>query len=222
MLAAGLPIGKSLAEPALVDEARAVIAAMRARGAEVPMPIDVVTAKEFKADAAATVKAAADVARRRPDPRHRPADAPRRSPRCCSRPARSSGTARSACSSSTPSRTAPRRSRARSQRSTAFSIAGGGDTLAAIAKYGIDDRHRLHLDRRRRVPRGARRQDAAGVRDPRAARRGPAHAAATGRTGVDADNRAATTIPRRLPCPAPPRSSPRSARRRARPRCSSG
>ena len=53
MLAAGLKIGKSLAEPGLVDEARAVIAAMKARGAEVPIPTDVVTAKTFSADAKA-------------------------------------------------------------------------------------------------------------------------------------------------------------------------
>src|SRR5690606_26480448 len=45
MLAAGLKIGKSLAEPALVDEARAVIEAMKARGAAVPIPEDVVVAK---------------------------------------------------------------------------------------------------------------------------------------------------------------------------------
>ena len=57
LLAEGLPIGKSLAEPALVDEARAVIAAMKSRGADVPLPVDVVTATEFKADAAATTKA---------------------------------------------------------------------------------------------------------------------------------------------------------------------
>jgi len=62
MLAAGLKIGKSLAEPDLLDEAKAVILAMTARGAAVPIPIDVVTAKEFKSDAKATVKAAADVA----------------------------------------------------------------------------------------------------------------------------------------------------------------
>ena len=54
LLAEGLPIGKSLAEPALVEEARAVIAAMRARGADVPLPVDVVVAREFKADATAT------------------------------------------------------------------------------------------------------------------------------------------------------------------------
>ena len=55
MLAAGLPIGKSLAEASLVGDAKAVIEAMRARGAAVPIPTDVVTAKAFKADAVATV-----------------------------------------------------------------------------------------------------------------------------------------------------------------------
>src|SRR3982750_4795874 len=61
LLAEGLPIGKSLAEPPLAGEARAVIAAMRARGAEVPLPVDVVTATEFKADARAATKGVADV-----------------------------------------------------------------------------------------------------------------------------------------------------------------
>ncbi len=62
MLAAGLPIGKSLAEPEQVGEARAVIDIMAKRGAAVPIPTDVVCAKSFGADAQATVKAAADVA----------------------------------------------------------------------------------------------------------------------------------------------------------------
>jgi phosphoglycerate kinase len=61
MLASGLKIGKSLAEPDLLDQAKSVIAAMKARGAEVPIPTDVVTAKTFSADAVATVKAATDV-----------------------------------------------------------------------------------------------------------------------------------------------------------------
>ena len=54
MLAAGLNIGKSLAEADLVGEAKAVIEAMKARGAEVPIPTDVVVAKEFSATAQAT------------------------------------------------------------------------------------------------------------------------------------------------------------------------
>ena len=62
MLAKGLPIGKSLAEPEQLEEARAVIDIMQKRGAGVPIPVDVVCAKSFSADAQATVKAAADVA----------------------------------------------------------------------------------------------------------------------------------------------------------------
>src|SRR6186713_3259263 len=62
LLAAGLPIGKSLVEADLVNEAKAVIEAMKARGAAVPIPVDVVTAKAFAADAPATIKASADVA----------------------------------------------------------------------------------------------------------------------------------------------------------------
>src|SRR6195952_2841167 len=137
MLAAGLPIGKSLAEASLIGEAKAVIEAMKARGAAVPIPTDVVTAKDFKADAVATVKAAADVA----------ADdlildiGPQTAKTLAAQlmkagtivwngpvgvfefDAFAGGTeaiARAVAASS------------------AFSIAGGGDTLAAIAKYGIE------------------------------------------------------------------------------------
>ncbi len=61
MLAAGLPIGKSLAEPEQLDQARAVLKKMQARGAAVPIPTDVVCAKEFSAQAQATTKSAKDV-----------------------------------------------------------------------------------------------------------------------------------------------------------------
>ncbi len=137
MLAAGLPIGKSLAEPDLVGDARAVIAAMKARGAEVPIPVDVVTAKAFAADAPATVKDATDVA----------ADdlildiGPRTAERLAQQ-LMAAGTIVwngpvgvfefDAFAKGTE---AIARAIARS---SAFSIAGGGDTLAAIAKYGIE------------------------------------------------------------------------------------
>ena len=137
MLAAGLPIGKSLAEPALLDDAKAVIAAMKARGAEVPIPSDVVVAKEFKADAPATVKAAADVA----------ADdlildiGPQTAARLAAQ-LKAAGTIVwngpvgvfefDAFAKGTEAI-----ARAIAD-SSAFSIAGGGDTLAAIAKYGIE------------------------------------------------------------------------------------
>lgn len=62
LLAAGHPVGRSLCEPEMVDTARAVAAALAARGAQLFMPTDVVTATEFSPNAVATVKAVADVA----------------------------------------------------------------------------------------------------------------------------------------------------------------
>ena len=137
MLAAGLPIGKSLAEPDLVQEARAVMAAMKARGAEVPIPEDVVVAKAFKADAPATVKAAADVAEDDLILDIGPKTAHRLAQQLMSAgtivwngpvgvfefDAFAHGTEAIAKAIAA---------------SPAFSIAGGGDTLAAIAKYGIE------------------------------------------------------------------------------------
>jgi len=62
MVAAGFPVGKSLVETDLVPEAKKIIDAAAARGASVPIPVDVVVAKEFSPTAVATVKAATDVA----------------------------------------------------------------------------------------------------------------------------------------------------------------
>src|SRR5512134_2557878 len=56
LLAAGMKIGKSLCEPDLVEEARRVMAGIQAKGGNVPLPVDVVCAKEFSATAAATTK----------------------------------------------------------------------------------------------------------------------------------------------------------------------
>ena len=138
MLAAGLKIGKSLAEADLLPEAKAVIEAMKARGAAVPIPTDVVTAKTFAPDATATIKAASDVA----DDDLILDIGPQTTALLVSQlmaagtivwngpvgvfefEAFSHGTegiARAIAASS------------------AFSIAGGGDTVAAIAKYGIED-----------------------------------------------------------------------------------
>jgi len=137
MLAAGLPIGKSLAEPGLLAEARAVIDAMKARGAEVPIPVDVVVAKEFKADAVATVKAATDVA-----PDDLILDIGPKTAQILADKLNSAGTIvwngpvgvfefdAFAHGTETIARAVAA--------SPAFSIAGGGDTLAAIAKYGIE------------------------------------------------------------------------------------
>ncbi|NBO40488.1 MAG: phosphoglycerate kinase [Betaproteobacteria bacterium] len=137
MLAAGLKIGKSLAEPDLVGEAKAVIEAMKARGAEVPIPTDVVCAKTFAADAVATVKPANEVADDDlildigPDTAARLAAQLKAAGTIVWNgpmgvfefAAFENGTKVVAHAIAT---------------SQAFSIAGGGDTLAAIAKYGID------------------------------------------------------------------------------------
>ena len=137
MLAAGLKIGKSLAEPDLLGDATAVIAAMKARGAEVPIPEDVVTAKAFAADAPATVKAASEVA----DDDLILDIGPKTAARLAAQ-LKAAGTIVwngpvgvfefDAFSKGTE---AIARAIADSD---AFSIAGGGDTLAAIAKYGIE------------------------------------------------------------------------------------
>jgi phosphoglycerate kinase len=61
LLAAGLPIGKSLCEPDLAPEAKEIMVMMQARGAAVPIPQDVVVGKSFAADTPARAKAAKDV-----------------------------------------------------------------------------------------------------------------------------------------------------------------
>ena len=60
--AAGYPVGKSLYEPDLLDTARQIVADAKARGAEIPLPVDVVVAKQFLPEAEATVKAVDAVA----------------------------------------------------------------------------------------------------------------------------------------------------------------
>ncbi|ASI69802.1 phosphoglycerate kinase [Diaphorobacter nitroreducens] len=137
MLAAGLPIGKSLAEPDLVNEAKAVIAAMAARGAEVPIPTDVVVAKAFAADAPATVKKASEVAEDDLILDIGPETAAQLAAQL-----KAAGTIvwngpvgvfefdQFAGGTKAIAQAIAE--------SSAFSIAGGGDTLAAIAKYGIE------------------------------------------------------------------------------------
>jgi len=139
MLAAGLSIGKSLAEPDLVNEAKAIIDIMAARGASVPIPVDVVCAKEFSPTAVATIKDVKDVE----------ADdlildiGPQTAQQC----------AALVLDAGTIVWNGPvgvfefdqfgNGTKVLAQaiaKSSGFSIAGGGDTLAAIAKYQIADR----------------------------------------------------------------------------------
>jgi phosphoglycerate kinase len=139
MLAAGLKIGKSLAEPDLVEEAKAIIDMMAKRGAQVPIPTDVVCAKEFSPTATATVKAVADVA----DDDMILDIGPETAKHLAEQIAKAgtivwngpvgvfefdqfgNGTKTLAMAIAD---------------SNGFSIAGGGDTLAAIAKYAITDK----------------------------------------------------------------------------------
>ncbi|CUI74958.1 phosphoglycerate kinase [Achromobacter xylosoxidans] len=138
MLAAGLPIGKSLAEPDQVEQARAVIELMKQRGADVPIPVDVVCAKAFGADAEATVKAADDVAADDmildigPQTAQQLAEILKQAGTIVwngpvgvfefDQFANGTKVVAQAIADS-----------------EGFSIAGGGDTLAAIAKYGIGE-----------------------------------------------------------------------------------
>ncbi len=138
MQAMGLNIGRSLVEADLVSEAKAILAMMEARGASVPIPIDVVCAKEFSPQATATIKDAKEVA----DDDMILDIGPQTAAMLASKISTAAtivwngpvgvfefdqfaaGTQTLALAIA---------------KSSAFSIAGGGDTLAAIAKYGIAD-----------------------------------------------------------------------------------
>lgn len=137
MLAAGLKIGKSLAEPDLLDQARAVINAMQARGAAVPIPTDVVTAKTFAADAVATVKAATEVA-----DDDLILDIGPETAAALATQLKAAGTivwnGPVGVFEFAAFEHGTKVIAQAIAESSAFSIAGGGDTLAAIAKYGIE------------------------------------------------------------------------------------
>jgi phosphoglycerate kinase len=139
MAAAGLPIGKSLVERDLIDEARRIMDKAAARGASVPIPTDVVVATEFAATAKATIKAVADVA----------ADdmildiGPKSAAALVDALSKAGtivwngpvgvfefdqfGNGTKAIAEAIA-------------QSRAFTLAGGGDTIAAIAKYGITEK----------------------------------------------------------------------------------
>jgi len=137
MLAEGLPVGKSLVEADLVGEANSIIETIKAKGGVVPIPVDVVCAKEFSAQAKATVKDAGDVAADDlildigPKTASKFADALRKAGTIVwngpvgvfefGQFGEGTKTIAHAIAAS-----------------PAYSIAGGGDTVAAIAKYGIE------------------------------------------------------------------------------------
>ena len=137
MLAAGLPIGRSLAEPDLINEAKAIIDLMAKRGASVPIPVDVVVANELSPLARANRVASSDI---QPDDMILDVG-----------PKTSAELTNIIAHAGTIVWTGPigvfeidqfgggtKMLAAAIAHSPAFSIAGGGDTLAAIAKYGIE------------------------------------------------------------------------------------
>src|SRR3954468_6657620 len=139
MLAAGLSIGKSLAEPDLAGEARSIMQTIEAKGGAVPIPVDVVCAKEFSAEATATIKDARQVA----------ADdlildiGPRTAAQLAGLLGRAGTIVWNGPVGVFEFERFGEGTRVLAQAiadSPAFSIAGGGDTVAAIAKYGIEDR----------------------------------------------------------------------------------
>jgi phosphoglycerate kinase len=121
----------------LLDQARAVIESMRARGAAVPIPTDVVVAKTFAADADATVKAASEVA-----DDDLILDIGPQTALALAAQLKLAGTivwngpvgVFEFAAFENGTRTIAHAI----AESDAFSIAGGGDTLAAIAKYGVE------------------------------------------------------------------------------------
>jgi phosphoglycerate kinase len=141
LLAEGFPIGKSLAEPDLVPECRKILATLAEKGGTLPLPIDVVVAREFKADATPTVRKATDVL---PDEMILDVG-----------PASQLGLVHLIRDAATivwngpvgvfefePFAEGTRQvalAIASATANGAYSIAGGGDTLAAIAKYHLAD-----------------------------------------------------------------------------------
>jgi phosphoglycerate kinase len=138
MLAEGLSIGKSLAEPDQIEQARAVIDLMKQRGAAVPIPSDVVCGKQFSPDAVATTKAASEVEADDmifdigPDTAQALADIIAKAGTIVwNGPVGVFEFDQFAQGTETISKAIAQAS--------GFSIAGGGDTLAAIAKYNIGE-----------------------------------------------------------------------------------
>lgn len=136
LAAAGLPVGKSLCEPDLVETARRIVARAKARGAEIPLPEDVVVAKQFMPDAEATVKAAGDVA----------GDdlildiGPKTAARYAGLIANAGTVVWNGPVGVFEFKAFSKGTEAVARAiadSPAFSIAGGGDTLAAVDKFGI-------------------------------------------------------------------------------------
>ncbi len=142
LLAAGLPIGKSLAEPDLIPECRKVIETLQRKGATLPLPVDVTVAQRFAADAPAQVRAANAV-----EADDLILDVGPQTSAQLAKIVQEAGTIIwngplgvfefDAFAQGTEELA---KAIAAATSAGAFSIAGGGDTLAAIAKYRIADK----------------------------------------------------------------------------------
>lgn len=138
LAAQGLPVGKSLCEHDLLDTAKAILADAKARGADIPLPSDVVVAPNFAADAPASIKSADAVGAE-----DMILDI---GPQTAARYAAMIGQAGSVIWNGPVGvfefdafgKGTEVLARAIAD-SPAFSIAGGGDTLAAVDKYGVAD-----------------------------------------------------------------------------------
>ena len=142
LLAAGKPIGKSLTEPELVDECRRVLAILEKKGATLPMPVDVVVAKAFAEDAEHRV---ADVDDVRED--EMILDIGPKTAAMLGEILRTAGTivwnGPVGVFEMTPYAEGTRvmaEAIAAATDAGAFSIAGGGDTVAAVGKFGVEKR----------------------------------------------------------------------------------
>jgi len=138
LAASGVDVGKSLCETQMLDVARRLMDKARARGTEIPLPTDVVVAREFAATAHADVRAVGDVRRGEMILDIGPDTADR-----CSALLQAAGTiiwngpvGVFEFEQFGEGTRAIARAIARGK---AFSLAGGGDTLAAIEKYGVED-----------------------------------------------------------------------------------
>jgi len=139
MLAAGMKIGKSLAEPDLVGEARKVMERIAAKGGSVPLPVDVVCAKEFSANAKAATKDVKDVA----DDDLILDVGPRTAARLTELLQQAGTIVWNGPLGVFEHEQFAGGTRALAQAiaaSSAFSLAGGGETVAALAKFGVTDR----------------------------------------------------------------------------------
>jgi phosphoglycerate kinase len=139
MLAAGMKIGKSLCEPDLVSEAKKVIDQLAGKSGRVPLPVDVVCAKTLAADTVAVTKAATDIAEDDLILDIGPKTA-----------AQLTELLKSAATIvwNGPVGVFEHEQFAGGTRaiaravaaSSAFSLAGGGETVAALAKFGVTDK----------------------------------------------------------------------------------